>query len=228
VKAHQVVLLEVIQVEVEAVEAVVVVGKIDYLNLLPFHIFIKKYNIKTKEGYPSQVNRLFDKKLVEAGFISSIKSKNKKCFNAGIIANKKVMSVLVCEGQTKDDFESNTSNALAKILNLQGEIVIGDKALQRYFKNSKKCKDLAEEWYKKYNLPFVFARFCVNKNYKQYEKLINKFLKTKVKIPQYILKQRAKKLGLTTKEVREYLDLIYYKMGHKEKRSLKIFLKTLL
>jgi chorismate dehydratase len=47
-------------------------------------------------------------------------------------------------------------------------------------------------------------------------------------IPQHIIKQKAKKLGLTTKEVREYLDLIYYKMGHKEKRSLKIFLKTLL
>jgi chorismate dehydratase len=210
---------------VEVVEAVVVVGKIDYLNLLPFHIFIKKYNIKTKEGYPSQINRLFDKKLVEAGFISSIKSKNKKCFDAGIIANKKVMSVLVCEGQTKDDFESNTSNILTKILNLQGEVVIGDKALQRYFKNSKNCKDLAKEWYKNYKLPFVFARFCVNKNYKQYEKLINKFLNTKVYIPNSIIKKYAKKLDLSTEEIKEYLNLIYYKIGYKEKRSLKKFLK---
>jgi chorismate dehydratase len=215
----------VILVVVEAVEAVVIVGKIDYLNLLPFHLFIKKYNIKTKEGYPSQINRLFDKKLIEAGFISSIKTKNKKCFDAGIIANKKVMSVLICQGENKDDFESNTSNILAKILNLKGEVIIGDKALKRYYKNSKNCKDLAKEWYKNYKLPFVFARFCVNKNYKQYEKLINKFLKTKVKIPQYIIKQKAKKLGLTTKEVKEYLNLIYYKIGYKEKRSLKLFLK---
>jgi len=204
----------------------VVIGKIDYLNLLPFHLFIKRYNIKTKEGYPSQINRMFDKKLVEAGFISSIKSKNKKCFDVGIIANKKVMSVLVCEGKNRDDFESNTSNVLAKILHLKGEVIIGDKALQIYFKDLKNCKDLANEWYKKYKLPFVFARFCVNKNYKQYEKLINKFLKTKVKIPQYILKQKAKKLGLTTKEVKNYLNLIYYKMGYKEKRSLKIFFAT--
>ena len=203
-----------------------VIGKIDYLNLLPFHLFIKRYNIKTKEGYPSQINRMFDKKLVEAGFISSIKSKNKKCFDVGIIANKKVMSVLVCEGKNRDDFESNTSNVLAKILHLKGEVIIGDKALQIYFKDLKNCKDLANEWYKKYKLPFVFARFCVNKNYKQYEKLINKFLKTKVKIPQYILKQKAKKLGLTTKEVKNYLNLIYYKMGYKEKRSLKIFFAT--
>jgi len=133
----------------------VVIGKIDYLNLLPFHLFIKRYNIKTKEGYPSQINRMFDKKLVEAGFISSIKSKNKKCFDVGIIANKKVMSVLVCEGKNRDDFESNTSNVLAKILHIKGEVIIGDKALQIYFKDLKNCKDLANEWYKKYKLPFV-------------------------------------------------------------------------
>jgi len=201
----------------------VVVGKIDYLNLLPFHIFIKKYNIKTKKGYPSQINRLFDKKLVEAGFISSVKSKNKICFDAGIIANKKVMSVLMCEGNNKEDFESNTSNVLAKVLNLQGEVIIGDKALQRYFKENKNCKDLAEQWYKKYKLPFVFARFCVNKNHKQYEKLINKFLHSNIKIPQYILKQKAKEVGLSIKDIKEYLNLIYYEIGYKEKRSLKKF-----
>jgi len=205
---------------------VVIVGKIDYLNLLPFHLFIKRYNIKTKKGYPSYINRLFEKRLVEAGFISSIKSKNKKCFDAGIIANKKVISVLVCEGEKKEDFESNTSNVLAKILNIRGEVVIGDKALKRYFKNNN-CKDLAEEWYKKYKLPFVFARFCVNKNYKNYEKLINKFLNTKVFIPHSLIKKYAKKLDLSTKEVKDYLNLIYYKMGESEKRGMKLFLKSI-
>jgi len=202
-----------------------IIGKIDYLNLLPFHIFMKKYDVRTKKGYPSQINRLFDKRLVEAGFISSIKSKNKKCFDAGIIANKKVMSVLVCDGKKIDDIESNTSNVLAKLLNLQGEVIIGDKALQRYFKENKNCKDLAEQWHKKYKLPFVFARFCVNKNHKKYEKLINKFLNTKVYIPYSVIKKYAKKLDLSTKEIKEYLNLIYYKMGYKEKKSLKKFLK---
>jgi hypothetical protein len=103
---HQVMVeLAEIPAVVEAEEVAVIVGKIDYLNLLPFHLFIKKYNIKTKKGYPAQVNRLFEKRIVDAAFISSIKSKNRKCFDAGIIANKKVMSVLVCEGQTKDDFD---------------------------------------------------------------------------------------------------------------------------
>ena len=30
----------------------------------------------------------------------------------------------------KDDFQSKTSNALAKVLNLKGEVIIGDKALK--------------------------------------------------------------------------------------------------
>jgi chorismate dehydratase len=71
----------------------------------------------------------------------------------------------------------------------------------------------------------VFARFCVNKNYKQYEKLINKFLNIKVYIPNSIIKKYAKKFDLSTEEIKEYLNLIYYKIGYKEKRSLKKFLK---
>ena len=117
--------------------------------------------------------------------LNAFASKNKKCFDAGIIAKKEVLSVLVCKGENKDDFESNTSNILAKILNQQGEIVIGDKALKRYY-NSNDCQDLAKLWYEKYHLPFVFARFCVNKNYKKYEKIINKFLNTKIYIEKYI------------------------------------------
>ncbi len=201
------------------------IGQIDYLNLLPFHIFLKKHSYYTKKkSYPAKINKMFEKKIIEAGFISSIKSKNKNCLNAGIIANKKVLSVLVCPGKNKDDFESNTSNILAKILSQNGEIIIGDKALKRYHQNNN-CKDLASLWYQKYKLPFVFARFCINKNEKKYQKLINKFLKTKIYIPQYILKKYMKKTSLSQKEIKEYLDLIQYEIKYKETKSLKKFLK---
>jgi len=201
-------------------------GHIDYLNLLPFHIFMKKhyYNYTTKKSYPAKINKMFEKKEVDAAFISSIKSKNKICLDAGIIANKKVLSVLVCKGENKDDFESNTSNILAKILNQKGEILIGDKALKRYYKD-KTCKDLASLWYEKYKLPFVFARFCINKNKKEYQKMINKFLSHKIYIPNYILKKYSKKTQISQKEIKEYLKLISYKISHKEKKSLKKFLK---
>ena len=195
-------------------------GHIDYLNLLPFYQFLKKKNIKIKKGVPSTINAMFEKRAIDAAFISSVKSKNKKCFDIGIIAKKHVKTVLVCSGEG-EDFESATSNILAKVLHIKGKVIIGDKAFKQ-----KNCIDLANEWYKKYSLPFVFARFCVNKDYKKYEKLINEFLKTKQKIPYVTLKKYAKKLGIDYKEAKEYLDkIIYYKMGWREKKSLKIFLR---
>lgn len=202
------------------------IGRIDYLNLLPFNFFLKKYSCKfiEKKGYPSQINKLFLKRKVEAAFISSIKSKKQKCLDAGIVATKKVMSVLICPGKEQQDIESNTSNILAKILNEKGEVVIGDKALQRFYKNSN-CKDMAALWHEKHQLPFVFARFCINSNDKEYKKMIDKFLRNKIKIPQYILKQESKKLNLTIKQIQEYLNNIYYRLDYKEKRSLKLFLK---
>jgi chorismate dehydratase len=203
-----------------------VIGQIEYLNLLPFYIFIKrnKYKVIFKKGYPSQINNLFYQKKVDSAFISSIKSKNKTCLNAGIVANKKVLSVLVCENRNKLDIESDTSNILSKVLNIKGEVLIGDKALKRYFTNNN-CKDLASIWFEKYKLPFVFARFCINKNDKLYKKIITEFLKTKVKIPHYIIEKEAKRLGISNKDVINYLKLIYYKIDYKEQKSLKLFLK---
>ena len=195
-------------------------GHIDYLNLLPFYQFLKKKNIKIKKGVPREINFLFETKKINAAFISSIKSKNKKCFDVGIIAKKRVKTVLVCNGKG-DDRDSATSNMLAKVLNIKGKVVIGDKAFKE-----KNCIDLANAWYKKYKLPFVFARFCVNKNHRQYKKLINEFLNSHQKIPYLTLKKYAKKLDITPKEAKEYLEkIIYYKMGWREKKALKLFLR---
>jgi len=199
------------------------VGHIDYLNLLAFYQFLKKKNIKIKKGVPREINLLFEKRKIDAAFISSIRSKNKKCFDIGIVAKKEVRSVLVCEGEG-EDIESETSNKLAKILNIKGRVVIGDKAFKE-----KNCIDLANEWYKRYKLPFVFARFCVNRNYKKYEKLINEFLNSHQKVPYLTLKKYAQKIGITPKEAREYIEkVIYYKIGWKEKKALKLFLKSTL
>ena len=199
-------------------KAKMLIGHIDYLNLLPFYQFLKRKGIKFKKSYPSKVNEWFEKGIIEAAFISSIKAKNKKCLNAGIVAKKKVKTVLVCPG-TGEDYESATSNVLAKVLETKGKVVIGDKAFKE-----KNCIDLATLWYKRYSLPFVFAVFCTNKNRKKYEKLINEFLKSKQKIPYYSLKKYANKTGISTKEAKVYLEkIIYYKIGWREKKALKKF-----
>jgi len=209
-------------------------AKIDFINLLPFYTFIKK-NIKSsqikqiinyKKSYPSLINQKFKKRQIDAAFISSIKSKNEKTIDLGIVAKKDVLSVLVISGKNKDDFQSDTSNALAKVLNINGEVLIGDKALEYYY-NNQNCNftDLAKFWNEKYNLPFVFARLSYNKHEKYLNILANNFKKTNVKIPQYILKRYSIRANITVKQLKEYLNKISYDISYKEKKSLKLFFK---
>jgi chorismate dehydratase len=199
-------------------KAQMLIGHIDYLNLLPFYQFLKRKGIKFKKSYPSKVNEWFEKGIIEAAFISSIKAKNKKCLNTGIVAKKKVKTVLVCPG-VGEDYESATSNILAKVLEKKGKVVIGDKAFKE-----KNCIDLATLWYEKYKLPFVFAVFCTNKNHKKYKKLINEFLAKKQKVPYSVIQKYANKAKISPQEAKDYLNnIIYYKIGWREKKALKKF-----
>lgn len=209
-------------------------AKIDFINLLPLHVFCKK-NIRSsqrkqiieyKKSYPSAINKKFKKRNVDAAVISSIASRNaKKTLDLGIVAKGIVDSVLVRPGSYKKDFQSDTSNALAKVLKIDGEVIIGDKALYEFHHSNDTFIDLATAWYEKYHLPFVFARLCVNKHEKYLDKLSKQFLNTKVFIPQYILASYAKRSGLTKQQIKDYLTKIHYKIGVKEKKSLKLFLK---
>lgn len=211
-----------------------VFAKIDFINLLPFHVYIKKHIrstqtkaiIEYKKSYPSAINKKFKKRKVDSAFISSIASRHEKKLNLGIVAKKDVLSVLLIPGKDEKDFQSDTSNALAKVLNLEGKVIIGDKALKFYHQDKdKKFIDLAEEWNKKYNLPFVFAVLCYSSHKKQLEKITKNFNKNHIKIPTYILNQYSKRTGISNENILEYLKKIDYKIGIKEKRSLKLFLK---
>ena len=209
-------------------------GKIDFINLLPFHVYIKK-NISSSQqkeiinhnkSYPSKINNLYKKRKIDSAFISSIASRGEKSLAFGIVARKEVLSVLLLKGEEKEDYQSETSNALAKVLNLKGKVLIGDKALKYYYENEKKdFTDLAVAWQEKYNLPFVFALLCYNKNAKALKKLTKNFKKREIKIPRYILKQYAKRSGISENNILNYLKLIDYEINHKEKIALKLFLK---
>ncbi len=209
-------------------------AKIDFINLLPFHIFIKKNinscqlkaSIEYKKSYPSAINKKFKKRVVDSAFISSIASRNEKSLDFGIVAKDEVLSVLLISGIQQDDYQSDTSNALAKVLNLKGKVIIGDKALNFYHENKDLTKiDLAKQWKEKYNLPFVFAVLCFNANKKALDKLTKNFNKKHIKIPQYILEKYSIRSNISKKHILEYLEKIHYKLEIKEKRSLKLFLK---
>ena len=209
-------------------------GKIDFINLLPFHIYLKKHIqssqiksiIEHNKSYPSNINKKFLKTKVHSAFISSIASYKKKSLNIGIVAKNEVDSVLLIPGARKDDYQSQTSNALAKVLNLDGEVIIGDKALRYFYENkSENFIDLAKQWKDKYNLPFVFAVLCFNKNGKQLKNIVKNFKKEKIKIPRYILKQYSDKSNISEKNILNYLSKIDYEISQKERKSLNLFFR---
>ncbi len=207
-------------------------GSISYLNLLPFQIFLKRYisSTQAKMAYeksravPTAINQAFRRKAIHAAFISSVESHRCTCTNLGIIAHKRVYSVLLLEGMAQNDPASATSNKLAQVLNLQGKVLIGDAALKHYLQTQEGI-DLAQAWHDKTKLPFVFARLCYNRHGKSVEKLAKRFTKCPVKIPQYILKREAQKRGITPKELTWYLNHISYKLDWKSKQGLKKFLQ---
>ena len=208
-----------------------VFGKIEYLNLLPFHVFMKRFTKNSQQsmsmhyqrGVPSKINEKFLSRRIDAAFISSISAKKYQNVDLGIIAKKEVLSVLVIP-HVKDisDTESATSNVLAKVLDIKGEVLIGDKAL-KYYLQGKPHVDLAKEWSKRYNLPFVFALLCFHKDKKIYKNIEKKFLKRRVRIPQYILKQASKRTDITSNDILKYLDYISYELDAKAKKGLLKF-----
>jgi chorismate dehydratase len=208
-------------------------GKIEYLNLLPFHVFMKRFTrssqakaiMNYKKSVPAKINKAFLGREVDAAFISSIAAKNKKHVNLGIIAKKEVRSVLsIPSKKNKNDSESASSNVLAKVLQQNGEILIGDKAL-RYALKKSDYVDLAKLWHQKYRLPFVFALLCYHKDKKMYKRIEREFLKQKQKIPAYLLEKASKETAIAASDILEYLELISYKLDNKAKLGLKKFYK---
>lgn len=218
-------------------------GKIAYLNLLPFDVFIKKYPtpcyFKTflglRQSYPARLNKDFLRKRIDAGFISSIAGyesmRLNKATNAGIIARGAVWSVIAIhkgqEGQ-KDDYQSASSNALAKVLDVKGEILIGDRALAyKLSHNESSYTDLGQKWWGTHHLGFSFGRLCFNKNAKFYTQMAQSFVNKRIKIPHYILQQAAVESHIAKKDIMAYLEHIHYKIGKKEKLALNRFYATL-
>ncbi len=209
------------------------IANISYLNLLPFRVFLKskpklfaqKLQSTKRGSYPSKVNEMFRKKLVDAAFVSSVESTRGNRTASGIVAKGAVKSVIIKPGAHKSDNESATSNKLARVLGLTGEVFIGDKALSKYLENPDEYIDLAHEWYARTGLPFVFGRFCFNRRGAYYKKLSLNFNRRKINIPHYVVEWEARQKGFKIRDAKEYLKLISYKIGAKEERGFALFMK---
>ncbi len=207
-------------------------GKIEYLNLLPFHLFVKRYSrsaryymsFRYKKGVPAKVNADYAARRVDAAFISSIKARNERYVDLGIIAKREVRSVLLLPSETyQADKESATSNVLAKVLGLQGEVIIGDKALRHYLSGAAEPIDLAKVWNDRYSLPFVFALLCYHQHDTEIKRLARAFKNSNKKIPQYQLIKASKRTGIPPEAIREYLTFISYELDNRAKAGLRKF-----
>lgn len=205
-------------------------GKIDFINLLPFHVFIKRYARSTQfhqslhyhKGVPSALNREFAMRRIDAAFISSITAKNCRHFGVGIVAQREVLSVLSLPNANKADEDSATSNLLTQILDIHGEVLIGDKALRYYYSGGEHI-DLGGLWHEKTGLPFVFALLCTHHHTDELRRLSRAFVAKKVKIPYYMLMEASRRSGLSPAKITHYLKFISYKVGVKEERGYKRF-----
>jgi len=209
-------------------------GKIEYLNLLPFHLFLKRYlrNSVEKKAWlkrgsvPSDINRAFRARRIDAAVISSVKSRGCRCSDFGIAADGEVQSVLLLPGAPRRDRESDTSNALAKVLGVEGEVIIGDKALRYRIEHPGAALDLAALWKEREGLPFVFARLCAHpRHIGRIRRLTRLFFAKPTRIPYRVLRAEARKRGITPEQLQTYLERIHYRLGWREKRALKRFLR---
>lgn len=209
------------------------IANISYLNLLPFRFFLKRRPKSlsqtlqsTKRGsYPSKINEMFRRGLVDAAFVSSVESTRGNRTASGIVAKSAVKSVIIRPGAHKSDNESATSNRLARVLGLEGEVFIGDKALSKYLENPSGYIDLAHEWHARTGLPFVFGRFCFNRHGERYKKLSYEFNRSKIRIPHYVMEREARQKGFKIRDAKEYLKLISYDVGAMEERGFSLFMK---
>lgn len=205
-------------------------GKISYLNLVPFDIFIKQYPapnafkafLNHHQSYPAKLNKEFLFKRIDAGFISSIAGIKASKTQSGIISHSEVWSVIIIRTESKSDYQSASSNALAKILNIKGEVLIGDRAL-RYKLSGKDYIDLGAKWFEKTHLPFVFGILCCNKNKDFYSRISRQFNAKSIKIPQYLLEKYALNSAIKKSDIKAYLKRIHYQITPKSQYALKRF-----
>ncbi|MEO1941679.1 MAG: MqnA/MqnD/SBP family protein [Campylobacterales bacterium] len=209
-------------------------GEINYLNLLPFRFYLKRHRYREKwvikTGTPAQVNRWFREGRIDGGFLSSIRAVEGVRYPVGIGAEGSVWSVLLSPAREGGDPASNTSNLLPMALDLKGQVVIGDRALQLYLKEPEKWVDLGEEWYRRFQLPFLFAQLSSRYPSRELERVVAGFLKRGrrvYRIPRYILQWEGARRGLAPRQVERYLQLIRYPVGWREELGFKRFLRLL-
>ncbi len=116
-------------------------------------------------------------------------------------------------------------------------LVIGDKALVHPWENHfTHCFDLGELWYDMTQLPFVFAVWAVRKSFalkhpEQVKKIHDVLLVSKAmgyENLDQIIKEGTAKIGIDSKRVKKYFDLLYCDLDDPKIKAMGLFFDSLL
>ena len=112
-------------------------------------------------------------------------------------------------------------------------LLIGDEALRRNkfgLPGFELVFDLAKEWYEWQKLPFVFAVWALKKELEpdrksELKQLLEAALEKGESRLESVGALHGKLIGLTSAEVREYLEGFNYRLGDRERAAMEVFRK---
>ncbi len=245
-----------------------VIGKIPYLNSVPFYAHFEKRQFKIFPVVPRRMGELSIANEIDAGIFSLMNyfSQEEKLdlMNYCIATRDQVKSVMLFSKEGWGDLEGKrigitddtaTSIHLLRVLlkkkyGVQASLVrmhsgvndhsgfdavllIGDEALRRNkfgLPGFELVFDLAKEWYEWQKLPFVFAVWALKKSLapavkQELTHLLESSLgQSEMKLDR-VGALHGKRIGLTSSEVREYLEGFNYRLGERERTAMQVFRK---
>jgi len=227
------------------------IGWIDYLNTVPFRKAIVNRNGKVIiKGVPSFLNKLIYESKIDIGIVSSaeyIEHFNRYFLfsDVSISSYKKVYSVVLVSDVPMERLEyiylskeSKTSNLLIEIILRKflskdtqigfdipskmktGFLLIGNKALEEKQK-FKYVYDLSDIWFSYTKLPFVFALWCVRREF--YYQSLDSVERFKLNLKSSVNEFFKKDIKYLKPDVRNYLQNLDFSLTKEHILSLERF-----
>ena len=243
-----------------------VIGKIPFLNSVPFYAPLEKGEWKILPVVPRLMGKLSEQNAIDAGPFSLMdyfrQEDRLELMGLCIASRDQVKSVMVFSKGGWRDLEGKTigitgdTATSVKLLRVLLEkkygvhskfkqlhsgvndyspfdavLLIGDEALRRNkygFPGFELVFDLAAEWYDWQKNPFVFAVWAMRKALSAESKetlrtMIGQALEKSESDFIAVAGLHGKSIGLNDKETREFLEGFSYRLGEREKESMRIF-----
>ncbi|MGA9405995.1 MAG: aminofutalosine synthase MqnE [Bacteroidota bacterium] len=245
-----------------------VIGKIPYLNSVPFYSDFEKRQFKILPVVPRRMGELSTAHLIDAGIFSLMnyfaQREDLELMNYCIATRDQVKSVMLFSKEGWGDLEGKrigitddtaTSIRLLQVLlrkkygvhaslvrmhsgvndhtEFDAILLIGDEALRCNkfgLAGFELVFDLAKEWYEWQKLPFVFAVWALKRSLgpekkSELKQLIEAALEKNESRLDRVGTLHGKQIGLTSSEVREYLEGFNYRLGDRERTAMEVFRK---